>query len=813
MGEPCSGCEPPDPWIAVGPSHIVQAVNSRIRISSRAGSTIVTIGFPDFFLEPADQVSEFDPRVLWDASHSRWLATISSFDCSTGHLYLAVSATADPTAGWTIYRIDFPGSLPDYPGLGTSADKVALGVNEFSIVPAAGSCDGGSFQGATLDILDWSDLVAGGSASYSATSPNPSLFTWRPAVGLTSSAELRAVVEMEKPGAEDVGYATISGTNGAGTLAIAGPVDLTSAGVASAFLDPPTPSGSTGFDSATVDSRPTDALWASGRLWFVSTSPCLPSGDFTARDCVRVTTLDTSTTTPTAYQDFLAGDAGYDFFYGGIGLAGDGSMYLVMSVSSPSTFISTYATAQLTTDAPNTYGPLLQVKAGLATYGGTRWGDYMGVAPDPLNARAVWQGDEYPDVTGGWATWVSQLVKVVSPAAPTAVSAMAGDGQAVVTWTAPADDGGSAITSYTATSSPGAKHCTWTSGPLHCTVTGLTNGKSFTFSVTATNGIGTGPASAPSDPVYPPFADIAGNTFAADIAWLYGSGITTGCSATLFCPDDPVTRGQMAAFLDRALHLPSTTTDFFTDDNGTTFETDINRLAASGITTGCTATHYCPKAEVTRGQMAAFLDRALHLPSTTTDFFTDDNGTTFEANINRLAAAGITTGCTATHYCPKAEVTRGQMAAFLHRALTKYPVTMTAAGAGTGEALALLGDSSTAAEDRTGYDRSLFVHLIDADGDGCDTREEALSDESLTPVTIGASCPISDGSWLSACDRVATSDPADLDIDHRDPLAEAWDSGASGWSADRRKAFANDLGDNRSLRAVTSSSNTLQVRW
>ncbi len=187
---------------------------------------------------------------------------------------------------------------------------------------------------------------------------------------------------------------------------------------------------------------------------------------------------------------------------------------------------------------------------------------------------------------------------------------------------------------------------------------------------TTTNAsLSTSAFSAPVTVATSPFTDIADSQFKFDIEWLWREGITSGCTATTFCPDAPVTRGQMAAFLSRALWLPPTTTDYFTDDETSIFEADINRLAAAGITTGCTPTTFCPLGIVTRGQMAAFLDRALGLPGTATDYFTDDETSIFEININRLAAAAITTGCTATTFCPLATVTRGQMAAFLHRAL------------------------------------------------------------------------------------------------------------------------------------------------
>ena len=114
------------------------------------------------------------------------------------------------------------------------------------------------------------------------------------------------------------------------------------------------------------------------------------------------------------------------------------------------------------------------------------------------------------------------------------------------------------------------------------------------------------------------FADTNGNTFENDIEWLAGEGITKGCNPPvndLFCPDDFVSRGQMAAFLVRALNYTDNGGgDLFTDDDGNTFENDIDKLATAGVTKGCNPpanNQYCPDDLVTRGHMAAFLHRAL----------------------------------------------------------------------------------------------------------------------------------------------------------------------------------------------------------
>lgn len=174
------------------------------------------------------------------------------------------------------------------------------------------------------------------------------------------------------------------------------------------------------------------------------------------------------------------------------------------------------------------------------------------------------------------------------------------------------------------------------------------------------------------------FIDDNGNLHEQMIEAIAAAGITAGCNppaSNYFCPSSSVTRGQMAAFLVRALDLPATTHDFFDDDEASIFEVQINALAAAGITTGTSTTSYSPEQPVTRGQMAAFLVKAFQLPPSTVDRFTDDDSSPFEAQINALAASGITTGTSQTTFSPNAAVLRDQMATFIARALDLDPIT------------------------------------------------------------------------------------------------------------------------------------------
>jgi hypothetical protein len=173
------------------------------------------------------------------------------------------------------------------------------------------------------------------------------------------------------------------------------------------------------------------------------------------------------------------------------------------------------------------------------------------------------------------------------------------------------------------------------------------------------------------------FDDVAQSVFFDDIIWLADSGITKGCDGDSYCPANFVTRGQMAAFLVRALdYTDAGDGDLFVDDDDSEFEANIDKLATAGVTKGCNPPvndHFCPNENVTREQMAAFLVRALGLTDDGGgNTFTDDDGSVFESDIAKLATAGITRGCNPpanTMFCPRDRVTREQMAAFLRRAL------------------------------------------------------------------------------------------------------------------------------------------------
>jgi len=176
------------------------------------------------------------------------------------------------------------------------------------------------------------------------------------------------------------------------------------------------------------------------------------------------------------------------------------------------------------------------------------------------------------------------------------------------------------------------------------------------------------------------FNDVASSYLFFDYIGLLGlNGISQGCGGGAYCPESVMTRAEMAAFIIRALHGESfayNPTPYFTDAPATHSHFKyIQKMKELGITVGCSATAYCPNDAVTRGQMAVFLVRARlgitnleTFPSPQTPYFDDiPSGHVFFPFIQKMKELGITAGCSATGYCSDSPNTRGQMAVFIVR--------------------------------------------------------------------------------------------------------------------------------------------------
>jgi hypothetical protein len=426
---PDTGVDPPDPWVAVGPEQVVQVTNVSMRITDRQGAGPTATTLKDFFLLPLG-VEDSDPRVVFDATHGRWIATEVSWDCvpgggaTFGHGYLdfAISRTAEATINpndWIQFFFYFDDVLPDYPGLGTSTDKLALGSNIFSMVSGP-DCVGGSFLGSDYLFVDWADALVNGGSNGVVDGRDffdPDYYTPRPAVQApATSATMFSVIAAATTTGWEPTVLVWTGTVGAGTIQPGAEHPLATEGLAAEFSDPPDPQQpGPATVTSDIDLRPTDALWHDGRLVWVANAGCTPTGDSTARDCVRVTDVDTSAmtvaTAPSVNQDFLVASVGQDDYMGGIGLAGNGTLHMVWTQSGTGAgqAPSSVTSYQPVGSAPNTIGDVEVIVDSDTAYGGTRWGDYVGVSQDPQVPNQVWQGNEYSAPDGTWATRVSPL--------------------------------------------------------------------------------------------------------------------------------------------------------------------------------------------------------------------------------------------------------------------------------------------------------------------------------------------------------------------------------------------------------------------
>jgi len=403
---------PADPWVAANSSYVVQVVNDMVRVSSRSGTTLVSVPHEAFFNIPPGYFGA-DARIIWDATHGRWVGETIwlAGDFSLNGFILAVSDSSDPTQGWSLIIVSYAlGQFPDYPSLASSNDKIVI---------AADLVDGSSnFYGADINTLTWSSILGGGGLVYNYCDPGAYQHP-RAAQVLSSSSDVHIVMEA----ADGSGHQLYWREKGTGQCSdFTDLTDLTdslgfdSLLVAGPTNDIPPPPRQVGSDTIgstlhpALDERPTDAVWQNNHLYWVSTHPKSYDAGATWNDDVVVWSTTTMTTSGSPSGnvkiEVSPGDT-IDAYMGGIGLTRNGTPIIVYSQSDASSPIALYANR---IDAGGALGTPILLDTSEDAIGGERWGDYAGVAMDPTGTGTVWASHMLAAADNTWRTDIVRLV-------------------------------------------------------------------------------------------------------------------------------------------------------------------------------------------------------------------------------------------------------------------------------------------------------------------------------------------------------------------------------------------------------------------
>ena len=396
--------EPPNAWVAVNATHIVQSTEGLVRVSSRAGQELATIATWALFGVPAGY-TDAQPRITWDAYHGRWVGVLMYFDSGTfadTNLVVAVSDGVNPLGSWSLYSFSYANDLPDSPAIASSSDKIVVTANEFP--------DGMSYAGSSILSIPWSAVLEGtvNAAGYVRAT---SAWNLRPGRITGTAADVWAVYENLETG--NLTLVRVTGNGLAPGYPIA---DLGIANGSGLSIDPRQPGDADGIVSAD-DGRIPDAVWRANKLWFARTVQHSFDGinDDLVVEMIGVTT--SSSAAPVVYLDELWGGYETDVFSPGVGFAGSGTVFITATLSNSSVAPRAIALAYHPTNGFNGW---IAIATSDASYDGNRWGGYAGVATDPSGTDAVWQTRQTADSTGGWRTHVSRLVLDTTPPTATA---------------------------------------------------------------------------------------------------------------------------------------------------------------------------------------------------------------------------------------------------------------------------------------------------------------------------------------------------------------------------------------------------------
>lgn len=414
-GLPQTRFQPPDCAVAVGPHHVVMAVNTSMGIYDKAGNLLQR--WPDLvqFFSPVLPTGAgiFDPQVHYDHYERRWILVIAARRSSPqgSWMLLGASQTDNPLGRWWVWALDFAvdGSTPsgnwgDYPMLGIDTQALYIGTNQFRFA--------GGFAYGKVRILNKREIYSGSGLQWwdywNLTEPNDRrAFTVQPCRHYRGRGNFAAwMLNAEFADGDNLVLWRILNPLAhwsGGTPSL----DRWEVGVSRYSIGPDARQRGTANRIETNDNRLLNAVYQSAggtqRVWAAHTVRISWSGDSEARTAIRWYEIDVASRQ--AVQQRSYGASGLYYYFPVIQTDFRRNAYLTFGRSGEQQFGQLRTTGRLTTDTPNDLQNSRLVKAGESAYPGSRWGDYFGTSRDGADSNRVWGYGQFADTSGTWGTW------------------------------------------------------------------------------------------------------------------------------------------------------------------------------------------------------------------------------------------------------------------------------------------------------------------------------------------------------------------------------------------------------------------------
>ena len=412
---------PPDAEGAIGPHHLMEALNSQVVIQDRSGNVLSAITNWTFW-SSLGVTESFDAHVLYDPYAQRWIFSSAAGEkSSNGAVLIGVSQTSDPTAGWNIYKINLGSSVNwvDYPTLGFNKNWIVVQANIFTVA-------GNNFVNSMIWAFDKADLYAGGTGKYTVLTPANG-FTQVPATTMDPNLSTMYLLEQSSSGSGKLRIDTITGPVGSEVLTsgVAYPTGPSAWQEFSPVINfAPQLGSSENID--TEDGRIQSCVYRNGSLW-ASHTVYLPAIGTPTRTAAQWWQINMSASALGQVQQFgrIDDPTGANFYaFPTLAVNQYGDVMLGYTHFGTGIYPSGAYSMRLASDPPNTMESEVMLKAGEASYfkdfgtGENRWGDFTATVVDPVDDTSMWTIQEYAGQSNMWGTWWGSI----TPGAPAATS-------------------------------------------------------------------------------------------------------------------------------------------------------------------------------------------------------------------------------------------------------------------------------------------------------------------------------------------------------------------------------------------------------